>query len=116
MSSTDSDRTASLTDTASSIASSLVSSAISTALSASESLTRAATGSITDAPSSAIASTTAEAEPTSSNVVDTQPGRGQDDQGIGIVSFLTAVGVALAVFAVQLLLFLVLRNKLARIL
>jgi hypothetical protein len=38
------------------------------------------------------------------------------DQGIGIVSFLTAFLVAVIVFSVQTLLFLLLRNKLARIL
>ncbi|CAG9937035.1 unnamed protein product [Clonostachys rosea f. rosea IK726] len=37
------------------------------------------------------------------------------DQGIGIVSFLTAFLVAVIVFSVQTLLFLLLRNKLARI-
>lgn len=36
--------------------------------------------------------------------------------GQGIVSFFTAVGVAAVIFAVQVLLFAVLRNKLARIL
>jgi hypothetical protein len=44
------------------------------------------------------------------------PGGAQKDQGIGIVSFLTAVSSGSAIFAFQLLLFLLLRNKLARIL
>ncbi|RSL80957.1 hypothetical protein CEP52_017296 [Fusarium oligoseptatum] len=43
------------------------------------------------------------------------PGGAQKDQGIGIVSFLTAVSSGSAIFAFQLLLFLLLRNKLARI-
>lgn len=47
---------------------------------------------------------------------DNGAGSGQKDEGIGIVSFLAAVGVALATGAVQILLFLLLRNKLARIL
>ncbi|RGP60570.1 hypothetical protein FSPOR_10537 [Fusarium sporotrichioides] len=45
----------------------------------------------------------------------TQSSAADKDKGIGIVSFLTAVGVAVAIFAVQILLFLILRNKLARI-
>lgn len=36
--------------------------------------------------------------------------------GLGIVSFLTAIGVAVAIFAAQFSLFALLRNKLARIL
>lgn len=39
-----------------------------------------------------------------------------EDRGIGIVSFITALLVALIVFAVQTGIFLLLRNKLARIL
>ncbi|KAM4056957.1 calcium-dependent channel, putative phosphate domain-containing protein [Hirsutella rhossiliensis] len=42
-------------------------------------------------------------------------GKAQSSEGIGIVSFLTAIGVALAVFAAQFFLFILLRNKLARI-
>ncbi|KAG9250619.1 uncharacterized protein F5Z01DRAFT_349304 [Emericellopsis atlantica] len=42
-------------------------------------------------------------------------GPAQEDQGIGIVSFLTAFTVALIIFAVQSVFFLLLRNKLARI-
>jgi hypothetical protein len=38
------------------------------------------------------------------------------DRGIGIVSFITALAVALIIFAVQSGIFLMLRNKLARIL
>lgn len=45
-----------------------------------------------------------------------EPGKAQDSEGIGIVSFLTAVGTAAAIFTVQAILFLLLRNKLARIL
>jgi hypothetical protein len=43
-------------------------------------------------------------------------GNGQKSAGIGIVSFLTAILVSVIIFFVQLLLFLLLRNKLARIL
>lgn len=45
-----------------------------------------------------------------------QSGKAQDARGIGIVSFLTAIGVAAAIFAAQFTLFTLLRNKLARIL
>ncbi|KAL2208980.1 DUF221-domain-containing protein [Sarocladium strictum] len=38
-----------------------------------------------------------------------------DKSGIGITSFLTSIAVAVAIFAVQTLIFLLLRNKLARI-
>lgn len=38
------------------------------------------------------------------------------DRGIGIVSFLTALLVAIVVFSIQAGIFLLLRNKLARIL
>ncbi|KAF4126665.1 calcium permeable stress-gated cation channel [Geosmithia morbida] len=43
------------------------------------------------------------------------PGAAQADQGIGIIGFLTALVVAIIVFTVQVTLFLLLRNKLARI-
>lgn len=43
-------------------------------------------------------------------------GNGQKNAGIGIVSFLTAILVSVIIFLVQLLLFMLLRNKLARIL
>ncbi len=42
-------------------------------------------------------------------------GAGQDRQGVGIVNFITAVGVALIIFVVQVLLFALLRNKQTRI-
>ncbi|KAL6829912.1 hypothetical protein V8C40DRAFT_238787 [Trichoderma camerunense] len=42
-------------------------------------------------------------------------GNGQKSQGIGIVSFLTAILVSVIIFFVQLLLFILLRNKLARV-
>lgn len=47
---------------------------------------------------------------------ESTPGAAQDERGIGIVSFLTAFVVALIVFATQSSFFLLLRNKLARIL
>jgi hypothetical protein len=40
----------------------------------------------------------------------------KDKQGLGIISFLTAIGVSLIIFAAQFSLFALLRNKLARIL
>lgn len=48
--------------------------------------------------------------------LDRSPGGAQDEQGIGIVSFLTALATALVIFTVQASLFMLLRNKLARIL
>jgi hypothetical protein len=45
-----------------------------------------------------------------------QAGDGQKSEGIGIVSFLTAILVSVIIFFVQLLLFMLLRNKLARVL
>lgn len=48
---------------------------------------------------------------------DTQEaGDGQKSEGIGIVSFLTAILVSVIIFLVQLFLFVLLRNKLARVL
>jgi calcium permeable stress-gated cation channel len=52
----------------------------------------------------------------SDNNTEGSDGSAQEDQGMGIISFMTAVGVAVAIFAAQFLLFLLLRNKLARIL
>ncbi|KAL7950211.1 hypothetical protein V8C42DRAFT_309815 [Trichoderma barbatum] len=44
-----------------------------------------------------------------------EAGNGQKSEGIGIVSFLTAILVSFIIFFVQLLLFILLRNKLARV-
>ncbi|KAL6884028.1 hypothetical protein HDV57DRAFT_493514 [Trichoderma longibrachiatum] len=44
-----------------------------------------------------------------------EAGDGQKSEGIGIASFLTAILVSVIIFFVQLLLFVLLRNKLARI-
>ncbi|KYK59367.1 hypothetical protein DCS_00497 [Drechmeria coniospora] len=52
---------------------------------------------------------------TAQAVGPSQGGSGQSAQGIGIVSFLSAIGVALAIFAAQITLFVLLRNKLARV-
>ncbi|SPJ82067.1 related to PHM7 - similarity to A.thaliana hyp1 protein [Fusarium torulosum] len=110
MSSTEADASASATEsasgTASSLASTIASSLLSSAISASESIS---------------ASTTTSDEPTKTSsgvglgITPSQTSAADKDKGIGIVSFLTAVAVAMAIFAVQILLFLVLRNKLARI-
>jgi hypothetical protein len=45
-----------------------------------------------------------------------QPGGAQVDQGIGVSSFIAALSSGFAIFMLQLLLFLLLRNKLGRIL
>ncbi|KAL6862705.1 hypothetical protein ACO1O0_002942 [Amphichorda felina] len=46
---------------------------------------------------------------------ESTPGAAQEEQGIGIVSFLAAFVVAVIIFAIQATLFMLLRNKLARI-
>ncbi|KAK5998599.1 putative RSN1-like protein [Cladobotryum mycophilum] len=45
----------------------------------------------------------------------TSPGSGQLRQGIGIVTFLTSIVTSVVIFSAQLFLFILLRNKLARI-
>jgi hypothetical protein len=42
-------------------------------------------------------------------------GAGQGKEGVGIVNFITAVGVAVIIFIVQVLLFALFRNKQTRI-
>lgn len=46
---------------------------------------------------------------------DTNAGTAQSDAGQGLQTFLASLGVSIAVAAVQVSLFLILRNKLARI-
>jgi len=57
---------------------------------------------------------------TSSGPLPTQTddvtGSAQSSNGISLVAFLTALATSLVVFAVQMIAFLLLRNKLARIL
>lgn len=43
-------------------------------------------------------------------------GAGQSSQGISLVAFISALAVSLIIFGVQILAFLLLKNKLARIL
>lgn len=54
------------------------------------------------------------------NVPDKPPNPADDklkkNEGIGLAAFLTALGVSLVIFGIQSGLFLMLRNKLARIL
>ncbi|KAI5463403.1 hypothetical protein BGZ63DRAFT_402716 [Mariannaea sp. PMI_226] len=90
----------SLTDTLSSA----VNTAASTAISVSSTLLSTSSSHTTQQPASSTATSKASTNDPS-----------KQDRGIGIVSFLTALAVALVVFAVQILLFLLLRNKLARI-
>ncbi|QPC78353.1 hypothetical protein HYE68_009105 [Fusarium pseudograminearum] len=72
--------------------------------------------SATETPTSSSSSSSGPTRTTSGSIFSaTQSSAADKDKGIGIVSFLTAVGVAVAIFAVQILLFLLLRNKLARI-
>ncbi|KAF7546968.1 hypothetical protein G7Z17_g8057 [Cylindrodendrum hubeiense] len=96
--------TQSLTDTLSSIVSSVVRSAASSTITASTTLGSSDSRSDFTTPTSTTSSSTA-----------TTTSDADSSEGIGIVSFLTALGVAMVVFAVQVLLFLFLRNKLARI-
>ncbi|KAK0390989.1 hypothetical protein NLU13_0491 [Sarocladium strictum] len=53
--------------------------------------------------------------PPAQSTKPTQGGSAQENAGIGLTSFLTSLTVAVAIFGVQTLLFLLLRNKLARI-
>lgn len=65
-----------------------------------------------------MSSTTDTASATSSSSTSTSTsgiGSGQAQQGISLVAFLTALATSLVVFGIQMLAFLILRNKLARI-
>ncbi|KAJ2902600.1 uncharacterized protein MKZ38_000361 [Zalerion maritima] len=74
---------------------------------------------ITSALNSTISSSTTSAASSSSSDVEipevATPGSGQDLEGISLVSFLSALTGAIVIFAVQVAIFLLLRNKLARI-
>lgn len=61
-----------------------------------------------------MSSTTSAALPTDTNSDGT--GTAQASTGISLVAFLTALATSLVIFAVQIIAFLLLRNKLARIL
>lgn len=83
------------------------------------SLTSQITSSVTEAASSIISSTATAAQTTSaqtSEAAEGSMGSAQGFQGISLKSFLGALVVALIIFAVQIAIFLLLRNKLARIL
>ncbi|KAH7145713.1 hypothetical protein B0J13DRAFT_325446 [Dactylonectria estremocensis] len=117
MASSTSGASESLTDTlsssasaASSASSASISSIISSALSSAASSTIATSASGSNSQSDFVSSTA-----TTSSATATTTSEADDSEGIGIVSFLTALGVAMIVFSVQVLLFLFLRNKLARI-
>ncbi|KAI9750324.1 MAG: hypothetical protein M4579_006519 [Chaenotheca gracillima] len=60
-------------------------------------------------------SATSSAVPTSTNLLDGPAGKGQSDQGISISSFLASLAVAAAVFAVELLAFIILQNRIRKI-
>ncbi|KAK2932118.1 hypothetical protein FoTM2_006575 [Fusarium oxysporum f. sp. vasinfectum] len=110
MSSINSDASGSATDsatgTAASVTSSIVSSLLSSAISASETLSASETAS--DEPTKTSSGGILGTTPETTSAADT-------DRGIGIVTFLTALVVAVIIFTVQLVAFLLLRNKLARI-
>lgn len=61
-------------------------------------------------------SSTTSSAPAATTTVSGGSGTAQDTSGISLVAFLTALATSLVVFGVQLSLFLLLRNKLARIL
>jgi len=61
----------------------------------------------------ATASTTSSSGATSSTATF---GQGQATQGISLVAFLTALATSLVIFGVQMFAFILLKNKLARIL
>ncbi|KAL0944395.1 DUF221 domain-containing protein [Colletotrichum truncatum] len=96
---------------AASLASSLAS--LSATLSATASATLSSNGTITTSSTS----TTETAPPTNTGIQETAGGvgSGQRYEGMTLVGFLTALATGLTIFAVQILAFLVLRNKLARI-
>jgi len=62
-----------------------------------------------------MSSTTSSAAAATSTSAD-QGGEAQNSAGISLVAFVTAMTVSLIIFGVQIGLFLLLRNKLARIL
>ncbi|KAF4916171.1 hypotheticall protein [Colletotrichum fructicola] len=96
------------TSLASSLASSVASS-LSTALSATISATLSSNGTIT---TSSASSTTASI---STSATANPIGAAQRSQGMTLLGFLTALATGLTVFGIQVLAFLLLRNKLARI-
>ncbi|KAK1699863.1 hypothetical protein BDP55DRAFT_626552 [Colletotrichum godetiae] len=91
------------------LASSLASS-LSTALSTTLSATLSSNGTITSTSSASATSDTAPATSSALNVAGSEK-----YQGITLVAFLTALATGLVVFAIQILAFLLLRNKIARI-
>ncbi|PKS09026.1 hypothetical protein jhhlp_003639 [Lomentospora prolificans] len=82
-----------------------------------ESVTSQISSSLVSAASSIVSSATASTTPASPTTSATEgsAGSAQGFQGISLKSFLGALVVALIVFAVQIAIFLLLRNKLARI-
>ncbi|TDZ26221.1 Uncharacterized protein Cob_v000761 [Colletotrichum orbiculare MAFF 240422] len=103
--------TATGTESLASSLASTVSSALSATLSASLSATLSSNGTVTS--TSSLSSTTS-APPGNTNVAGT-PANTQKYVGITLTAFLTALATGLAVFALQIFFFLVLRGKLARI-
>lgn len=72
--------------------------------------------STTTSATAAIAATSTMSSPSDTATKESGgDGYAQNSEGISLVAFLTALGTALVIFAVQMLLFLLLRNKLARI-
>jgi calcium permeable stress-gated cation channel len=63
-----------------------------------------------------MSSTTGHSSPTSTSAADAGSGTAQTSAGISIVAFFTALASSLIIFGVQMGFFLLLRNKLARIL
>ena len=71
---------------------------------------------ITSAASSIFSSATEAAPTSTSSVIEGSAGSAQQTQGISLNKFVGALVVAIIIFAVQLGIFLLLRNRLARIL
>ncbi|CAK7212172.1 hypothetical protein SEUCBS140593_001424 [Sporothrix eucalyptigena] len=61
-------------------------------------------------------STTTTSSATATSTSDDGSGSAQTDAGISIVAFFTALSTSLVIFGIQMGFFLLLRNKLARIL
>lgn len=61
-------------------------------------------------------SSTTTGAPAATTTGSTEEGSAQSSEGMGLVAFLTALATSLVVFGIQMGFFLLLRNKLARIL
>lgn len=66
--------------------------------------------------SSTLAATATATSSAAASTTSAVVGQGQSSQGISLVALLTAMASSLVIFGVQMFLFIILKNKLARIL